>query len=125
MAVIKVWAPRARAVELESGGGALALEPIEGGWWRAGAADLPAGTDYAFRVDGKGPFPDPRSPWQPSGVNGPSRALDHARFAWRDSGWQPPHFASGIVYELHVGTFTPEGTFLSRSPVSITWPALA
>ncbi len=111
--MIAVWAPRARAAELESGGRALALEPIEGGWWRAGAADLPAGADYAFRIDGKGPFPDPRSPWQPSGVHGPSRALDHAQFAWRDSGWQPPPFASGIIYELHVGTFTQEGTFLS------------
>src|SRR5690606_23228897 len=58
-----------------------------------------------------GPFPDPRSPWQPEGVNGPSRVLNHNRFEWTDNGWQARPLAAAVVYELHIGTFTPEGTF--------------
>jgi hypothetical protein len=59
----------------------------------------------------RGPLPDPRSAWQPDGVHGPSRWVDHARFAWRDAGWRPPPLGAAVIYELHVGTFTPEGTF--------------
>jgi maltooligosyltrehalose trehalohydrolase len=81
----------------------------QGEWWQGPAPE--PGTDYAFEVDGQGPFPDPRSPWQPAGVHGPSRAVDHAAFPWTDAGWRPPSFATGVVYELHVGSFTPAGTF--------------
>ena len=55
--------------------------------------------------------PIPRSPWQPFGVHGPSRTVDHDSFHWTDTQWQAPPLASAVVYELHVGTFTPEGTF--------------
>ena len=54
------------------------------GWWTAEAE----GRDYAFAVDGADPLPDPRSPWQPHGVHGPSRVVDHAAFRWTDAGWQ-------------------------------------
>ena len=69
-------------------------------------------TDYAFLLDDDPtPYPDPRSLWQPNGVHGPSRLYDHTHSQWTDAGWQAPPLASAIVYELHVGTFTPEGTF--------------
>ncbi|MFP5304994.1 MAG: malto-oligosyltrehalose trehalohydrolase, partial [Gammaproteobacteria bacterium] len=110
MSVARVWAPQARSVELERGGRRQPMRQTSGGWWQADAP-LAHGDDYAFRVDGDGPFPDPRSPWQPQGVHGPSRHVDHARFAWHDGGWRAPPLASALVYELHVGTFTAEGSF--------------
>ena len=64
-----------------------------------------------FSVDGGPPLPDPRSPWQPDGVDGPSRIVDPASFAWTDEPWQPPELAGGLVYEAHVGTFSAAGTF--------------
>jgi maltooligosyltrehalose trehalohydrolase len=64
-----------------------------------------------YAVDGSEPVPDPRSPWQPAGIHGPSRVVDHSAFAWTDAGWAPPALTDGVVYELHVGTFSPEGTF--------------
>jgi maltooligosyltrehalose trehalohydrolase len=82
------------------------------GWWAAEGSDLAHGTDYAFVVDDAEPaLPDPRSPWQPAGVHGPSRVVDHGRFEWTDQGWQAPPLASAVIYELHIGTFTPAGTF--------------
>ncbi len=113
MTAPRVWAPAASRVELDLPGPRAARRPMtraDGGWW-AHEGDLPPGTDYAFVLDGEGPLPDPRSPWQPAGVHGPSRTVDHAAFAWTDAGWQPPPLAGGVLYELHVGTFTPAGTF--------------
>ncbi len=73
--------------------------------------DAGPGSDYAYVVDGQGPaVPDPRSQWQPNGVHGPSRLLDHAAFEWTDAAWHAPSLASGVIYEMHPGTFTPEGT---------------
>jgi maltooligosyltrehalose trehalohydrolase len=83
----------------------------EEGWWWADVSDARPGTDYAFALDGGLPLPDPRSPWQPRGVHGPSRLVDHDAFRWTDAGWQAPPLASALLYELHVGTFTPAGTF--------------
>ena len=68
--------------------------------------------DYSFLLnDDETPLPDPRSPWQPAGVHGPSRRYDHAAFAWTDSAWTGRQLPGSILYELHIGTFTPEGTF--------------
>jgi maltooligosyltrehalose trehalohydrolase len=76
---------------------------------------LPAvadGTDYAFLLDDTDQaLPDPRSPRQPTGVHGPSRVYDHASFAWTDNGWTGRWLPGSVIYELHVGTFTPDGTF--------------
>jgi maltooligosyltrehalose trehalohydrolase len=105
----EVWAPGAARVELELGGHHLPMASHPGGWWRA-EADAPAGADYRFVLDGD-PLPDPRSPHQPEGVHGPSRTLDHAAFRWTDGGWRAPALPGMILYELHVGTFTPAGTF--------------
>ncbi|GAA4606954.1 malto-oligosyltrehalose trehalohydrolase [Actinoallomurus liliacearum] len=108
----EVWAPAAETVEVETGGARHAMTRAERpGWW---TADVGAGTgepDYGFVLDGDGPFPDPRSPWQPDGVHGLSRAYDHDRFKWSDEGWRGRPLAGSVLYELHVGTFTPEGTF--------------
>jgi maltooligosyltrehalose trehalohydrolase len=112
MALIRVWAPGARRVELDSDGRLLDMTKNESGWWEADAPFVEHGSDYAFRVDGEGPFPDPRSPWQPLGVHGPSRWVDHARGSRSvQDGWGQPPIGSAVIYELHVGTFTPEGTF--------------
>lgn len=104
-----MWAPRARRVEVVAGGARRRLSRLDGGWWTLGEA-LPPGCDYAFVLDGGAPLPDPRSPWQPAGVHGPSRAFDPAAFRWTDQGWTPPALEDGVIYELHVGTFTREGT---------------
>src|SRR6476619_3031445 len=69
------------------------------------------GSRYAFRVDGRSPVPDPRSPSQPDGVHGLSEVVDHRLFPWTDHDWKSAPLRNGIIYELHVGTFSPEGTF--------------
>jgi maltooligosyltrehalose trehalohydrolase len=80
------------------------------GWWRADVPGAGAGTDYAFRLDGGEPLADPRSLRQPFGINGVSRIYDHAAFEWTDRGWRGGPLHGSVIYELHVGTFTPEGT---------------
>src|ERR671916_1400756 len=74
-----------------------------------------AGTDYAYLVDGAR-LPDPCSRWKPEGLRGPSRVLDPQAFAWTDAGWRPPPLRDSVLLELHVGTFTPEGTFDAAIP---------
>ena len=115
---IHVWAPAARRVDvdIEALGGVVTTVPMSrqpGGWW-ALTTDRPAPFDYAFRVDGGAPLPDPRSAWQPRGVHGPSRTFDAAAHSWGDVGWPGPRGGAGAVggvfYELHVGTFTSGGT---------------
>jgi maltooligosyltrehalose trehalohydrolase len=105
----RVWAPRAGRVELVAAEGRAGMEPEPRGWWAAPA--VTSGGDYAFGIDGGEALPDPRSPWQPAGVHGPSRALDHGDFSWTDQDWRGRELATAVVYELHVGTFTPAGTF--------------
>ena len=80
------------------------------GWWEP-SGGVPSSGDYGFLIDAQGPFPDPRSPWQPNGVDGLSRRFSTRRFRWTDQGWQPPALRSGVIYELHIGTFTEQGTF--------------
>ena len=81
----EVWAPLAGAVEVVLGAERVAMAgPDDDGWFRAEVADVGPGVDYAFSLDGGPPRPDPRSPWQPEGVHGPSRLVDHDAFAWTD-----------------------------------------
>ncbi len=121
-----VWAPAAARVELEwAPVGAPArrdrMTTVGEGWWcwepRGGAHG--AGTaypiDYAFVLDGNEPaLPDPRGPWLPHGVHGPSRTFEAGAFPWNDAAWLGPRSGEGVLggvfYELHVGTFTREGT---------------
>jgi maltooligosyltrehalose trehalohydrolase len=108
----RVWAPRASSVELVLGDGdrQLPMSREETGWWELGVADAGHGTDYAFSLDGGQPLPDPRSPWQPQGVHAPSRLFDAGRYVWHDDGWAGRSALGALFYELHIGTFTPEGT---------------
>ncbi|MDY0042142.1 MAG: malto-oligosyltrehalose trehalohydrolase [Desulforhabdus sp.] len=111
MTPVSVWAPRAETVKLDCNGRLFDMKKDESGWWTLDEPFIEHGTDYAFHVDGDGPFPDPRSPWQAHDVHGPSRRLDHQRFVWSDEGWQQVPLSSAVIYELHVGTFTPQGDF--------------
>jgi maltooligosyltrehalose trehalohydrolase len=81
------------------------------GWWTADIPSAGPGDDYTFSIEGGPTLPDPRSGWQPQGVSGPSRLVDHQAFRWTDDGFQARPLSSALIYELHVGTFTPEGTF--------------
>ena len=108
----RVWAPFAHHVSVESGGVAYAMQgPDDRDWWRCHVEDAGPGTDYGYLLDDDlRCYPDPRSQWQPNGVHGLSRIYDQAAFEWGDTRFQAPPLASAIVYELHIGTFTPEGT---------------
>ena len=114
MTRFSVWAPEAEQVGLVTSGEPAPMHATGAGWWQVELEDAPPGTDYWFVVDGSEPLADPRSPWQPEGIDGPSRVLDHGAFTWTDDGWRgatPSWLAAGAVYEMHAGTFTPEGTF--------------
>src|SRR5205085_10584111 len=84
-----------------------------GGWFAATVAEAGAGTRYRYRLDGGDAFPDPASRAQPDGVHDPSEVVDSTDFAWTDGDWKGVAMEDLVVYELHVGTFTPEGTFES------------
>lgn len=107
-----MWAPAADRVEVVVGGTGHPMEARPSGWWEASVADAGHGTDYGFVLDGSDEvLPDPRSPWQPNGVHGQSRVYDHGRFAWTDQHWHGRPLPGSVLYEMHVGTFTAEGTF--------------
>ena len=106
----RLWAPAAERVELDLTGDLRPMESAEGGWWRLAVDAAGHGTDYAFRIDGGDPLPDPRSPWQPDGVHAPSRVFDTTRHEWADADWAGRPAGGGLFYELHVGTFTEPGT---------------
>ncbi|TMC49865.1 MAG: malto-oligosyltrehalose trehalohydrolase [Chloroflexi bacterium] len=106
-----VWAPRARAVEVEVAGRRLAMESHPDGWFTVADQQAATGDDYAFHLDGGPARPDPRSPWQPEGVHGRSRVVDHRAFPWSDAGWHGAPLGAAVIYELHVGTFSATGTF--------------
>lgn len=111
----RVWAPAPESVAVEVGGEVVPMAPVGGGWREADVDWAAAGDDYRFVVDGDA-LPDPRSPYQPEGVHGPSRLIDHDAFPWTDGEWRGFHLPSAVVYELHVGTFTEEGTFEAVIP---------
>jgi maltooligosyltrehalose trehalohydrolase len=107
----RVWGPRAKRVSVAVDGEQYAMESEPRGWWAATVEKAKAGSRYGFLLDDeKKPVPDPRSARQPEGVHGLSEVVDHAAFAWTDDGWRPTTLGSSVLYELHVGTFTQEGT---------------
>jgi maltooligosyltrehalose trehalohydrolase len=106
-----VWAPIPGRVDLVLGERRLPMARADGGWWRLAVPDAGPGTDYAFSLDGGPPRPDPRSAFQPAGIDGPSRLVDHAAFAWGDGGWPGMSLPRSVLYECHIGTFSAEGTF--------------
>jgi maltooligosyltrehalose trehalohydrolase len=109
----RVWAPRRRRVAVVlDGGGEFRLEPEANGYFAGRVAAAGAGARYRFRLDdGERPYPDPASRFQPHGPHGPSQVIDPAAFRWTDGGWRGVPRQGQVVYELHVGTFTPEGTW--------------
>jgi maltooligosyltrehalose trehalohydrolase len=128
--LFSVWAPAASRVEVAVAGQPHPMsQAVRPGWWEA-EVTAGHGTDYAFLLDGGDPLADPRSPWQPYGPAGASRTYDHAAFGWPDAGWprggwpragwprggwprggwEGAPLAGAVIYELHIGTFTQEGT---------------
>ncbi len=108
--MLRLWAPLASSVRLEINGGVHELTKAQHGWWSS-SHHLHHGDFYTFEVNGTSGLPDPRSPWQPEGVHGRSCYVDHSRFEWNDARWQQRPLSSAIIYELHIGTFTSDGTF--------------
>jgi maltooligosyltrehalose trehalohydrolase len=113
----RVWAPKYDRVEavLDGGAGTLALEAEPGGYFSGMLAKAGAGTRYRYRL-GEKLLPDPASRFQPGGPAGPSEVVDPSSYRWGDRGWAGPSKAEGhVLYELHVGTFTPGGTWADAS----------
>jgi maltooligosyltrehalose trehalohydrolase len=113
----RVWAPRCRSVEvvLEDAPATIPLAPEEDGYfsgWGDGAA---AGSRYRYRLDGGDAFPDPASRFQPEGPHGPSQVVDPGAFRWSDDGWRGVGREGQVLYEMHVGTFTAEGTWAAAA----------
>ena len=109
-----VWAPKPERLRLSLGDEVVELRRGDDDWW-APAEPVPDPTagevDYGYLVDdAESPVPDPRSRRQPHGVHERSRTFDHAAYAWTDEAWTGRQLAGSVIYELHVGTFTPEGT---------------
>jgi maltooligosyltrehalose trehalohydrolase len=111
MTTLRVWAPKPDQVEAEVGGSRRPMTRDATGWWHLELPTGDAALDYGFVLDGGEPRPDPRSPWQPHGVHGLSRPVDHSAFAWTDQRWRGLPLAGAVLYELHIGTFTAQGTF--------------
>ncbi|HEY3404736.1 MAG TPA: malto-oligosyltrehalose trehalohydrolase [Ohtaekwangia sp.] len=110
---IRVWAPYAKkmAIDLPAREAVVPLEQKEFGYWHLQTHELKPGELYSFILDDQEEFPDPASLSQPEGVHGPSRAERPADFEWTDHAWKTSALENYIFYELHVGTFSPEGTF--------------
>ncbi len=106
--MLEVWAPLATTVAVRTTQGDRALRRHGDNW--IDDVPLAPGTDYAIVLDGGHPVPDPRSLWQPDGVHQASRVFDPSAFDWTDSAWPGRELAGGVIYELHIGTFTPPGT---------------
>ncbi|WP_121357165.1 malto-oligosyltrehalose trehalohydrolase [Flavisolibacter nicotianae] len=112
-AEIRLWAPLAEQVAILSGETTIALEKEDPGYWITVTDRLHEGSRYRIRIDDRNPFPDPTSLSQPDGVHGPSEAVDLTGFQWQQNGWTNLPLEDYIIYELHTGTFTSEGTFAS------------
>jgi maltooligosyltrehalose trehalohydrolase len=110
-----VWAPDARRMRLAVAEAAVEMAKADDGWWSPSepVPDIPEdGLDYGYLIDDSDtPRPDPRSRRQPSGVHQRSRTHDPSSYVWNDATWTGRQLAGSVIYELHIGTFTPEGTF--------------
>jgi maltooligosyltrehalose trehalohydrolase len=108
----RLWAPKAQrvmlCVEVSS---QLPLAGLEHGWFELITREAGPGVGYQFQIDGQTKVPDPASRFQPSDAKGPSEVVDPLAFNWTDTQWRGRPWEEAVVYELHVGTFTPEGSF--------------
>ena len=112
----RLWAPGARKVDLslDDGKGVvliLAMSSLEDGFYEIITDKAAAGSLYRYRINGENEVPDPASRLNPQDVHGPSQVVDPTEFEWTDDAWRSRAWHEAVVYELHVGTFTPEGTF--------------
>ncbi|MBH0781849.1 malto-oligosyltrehalose trehalohydrolase [Nocardia bovistercoris] len=111
MTAFEVWAPRAESVRLDLDGWVHPMTRSGRGWWRADV-DVESGARYGYLLDDDPTvLPDPRSPRQPDGVHGRSAVHELDPAVWTDAAWTGRPLAGAIFYELHIGAFTPEGTF--------------
>jgi maltooligosyltrehalose trehalohydrolase len=109
--ILSVWAPSAKSVELVTPAGRVALAAGEKGYWRGETDASQVRGGYKYSIDGGEPLPDPRTRWQPQGVHGASHVLEVGRLDRRAGHFRPKPLSAAIIYELHVGTFTPAGTY--------------
>jgi len=113
--LFRLWAPSAGNVELclhsSVGQILIEMESNQEGWFHAISDQAKVGTNYNFVIDHELLVPDPASRFQPDGVHGPSQVIDPRAFDWRDKGWLGLPWEAAVTYEMHVGTFSTEGTF--------------
>ena len=108
----RVWAPKRRTVEVvQDSSLSIELHPAANGYFEGVVPNASCGTRYTFRLDGRDAFPDPASRFQPEGPHGASQVIDPARFVWSDNTWTGKSIRGQVIYEMHPGTFTPEGTW--------------
>ena len=107
----RVWAPPHREVQVELDGATAVMEAVGGGWHQLVTDRAHTGTRYRFILPDGQQVPDPASRYQPADVHGPSEVVDPAAYDWRDTGWNGRPWEAAVVYELHIGAFTSEGTF--------------
>jgi maltooligosyltrehalose trehalohydrolase len=111
----RLWAPAARQVQVALGNvdrpDLIALERGDRGWFELTTSAAGPGTEYRFCIDNALFVPDPGSRFQPHDVHGPSQVVDPSAFEWRDGSWRGRPWEEAVIYELHVGTFTPHGNF--------------
>lgn len=119
MVRFRLWAPHARTVAvqvMEKDPAPIPMSQAGLGYFEVTASGVGAGARYRYLLDGVKARPDPASRFQPEGVHGPSAVVDPEAFRWTDQGWAGLPLEALILYELHVGTFTPEGTFQAVIP---------
>ena len=111
----RLWAPAASSVDvcLQRPGGELAIPMVAqpDGWFVLTTSQAGPGSRYRFGIDGGLRVPDPASRFQPEDVHGPSEVQDPHAWSWRDGDWRGRPWEEAVLYEVHVGTFTPQGTF--------------
>ncbi len=108
----RLWAPDAAAVSVDiAGGPRLPMTAEEGGWFSVTTDRAGPGTGYCFRLPDGRAVPDPASRWQPDGVHGASRVVDPRTYRWTMADWRGRPWHETVLYELHIGTFTPQGTY--------------
>src|SRR5256885_5098657 len=108
-----LWAPHSRSVSLKlvENGRTIPMNALQGGYHQAVVGDLSAGTRYCYCLEDGRELPDPVSRFQPEGVHGPSQLVDTGAFRWTDHNWKGRKLQGSVLYELHIGTYTREGTF--------------
>ena len=106
----RLWAPGARSVTVDFSSGKLPMQSVDGGWFELKTSEACPGDHYQFRIDDRA-VPDPASRFQPLGVHGPSEVIDPKTFLWKSADWRGRPWEETVLYELHVGTFSAEGTY--------------